>query len=317
MKIHLPNSAFIGNIDPFLRSINMANPDYLSITANKSWVSVHPVILTMLASLATHIGHTHVTLEDFTAKSRNYFERMHLFKFLDPALQTTITEREPSGRFIPITQIQDSLALTTFVTDMIPLLHLPQHQAEPIRYVVSELVRNVLEHSSSPYGAFVAAQYYPKSNAIKIGVADTGVGIHSTISRSHIAPTNLEAIHLALEPGITGTTAREGGTSQNAGAGLFFIKSIAHINQSLFMIYSGTGFYKLLKNTKSKLPIDPWDNRHTKYNDLPSWQGTVVAVDISLDNTQEFTTLLELIRRSYSQAIKARRKERYRKPRFI
>lgn len=317
MKIHLPNSAFIGNIDPFLRSIDVTNPSSLSITANKSWVSVHPVILTMLASLATHIGHTHVTLEDFTAKSRNYFERMHLFKFLDPSLQTTITEREPSGRFIPITQIQDSLALTAFVTDMIPLLHLPRNQAEPIRYVVSELVRNVLEHSSSPNGAFVAAQYYPKSHAIKIGVTDTGVGIHASISHSHLASTDLDAIHLALEPGITGTTSREGGTSQNAGAGLFFIKSIAHVNQSLFMLYSGTGFYKLLKNTKSTLPIDPWKDRHTKHNDLPYWPGTIVAVDISLNNTQEFTTLLDLIRRSYSQAIKARRRERSRRPKFI
>lgn len=317
MKIHLPNSAFIGNIDPFLRSIKTGDSDKLEITSNKSWVSVHPVILTMLAAKATSIGHKHVTLEAFTAKSRNYFERMHLFHFLDPSLQTTITEREPSGRFIPITQIKDSLTLSTFVTDMIPLLHLTPPHAESIRYVVSELVRNVLEHASSRYGAFVAAQYYPKSNAIKIGVADTGVGIKATISHAHKAPTDLEALRLALQPGITGTTSREGGTSQNAGAGLFFIKSIAHVNQSLFMIYSGTGFYKLRKNTKKSLPIDPWQDRHTKYNDLPSWPGTVVAVDISLDNTPEFTSLLDQIRRSYTQAIKERRKARYRQPRFI
>ena len=317
MKIHLPNSAFIGNIDPFLRSIDTSNPTILEITANKNWVSVHPVILTMLAAKARKVGHEHVKLEEFTAKSLNYFERMHLFQFLDASQAHTITEREPSGRFIPITQIRDSIALSNFVTDMIPLLHLPPHQAEPIRYVVSELVRNVLEHASTKHGAFVAAQYYPKSNAIKIGVADTGVGIKATISHSHSVKTDLEAIHLALQPGITGTTSREGGTSQNAGAGLFFIKSIAHVNQSLFMLYSGQGFYKLRKNTKKSLPIDPWKDNHTKHNNLPPWDGTIVAVDISLDNTPEFTSLLDLIRRSYTQAIKARRQARYRKPKFI
>lgn len=35
MKIHLPNSAFLGNIDPFLRGFNTANPDKLEISANK------------------------------------------------------------------------------------------------------------------------------------------------------------------------------------------------------------------------------------------------------------------------------------------
>ncbi|MHB2025452.1 MAG: hypothetical protein ACYCPQ_02255 [Elusimicrobiota bacterium] len=88
-------------------------------------------------------------------------------------------------------------------------------------------------------GALLCAQYYPKSNAIRIGIADTGVGIKSTITRSHRAETDLEAIRLALTPGITGATPREGGTEQNAGAGLFFIKSIASVNRDFFAVYSG------------------------------------------------------------------------------
>ena len=317
MKLHLPNSAFIGNIDSFLRGFVPSDPGSLTITSNPNWVSVHPLVLVMLASLSADLKPGSITIDNFEAKSKNYFERMGLFKFLGIQSGISIVKHESAGRFVPITQIKDSITLSQFVTDIIPLLHLDPLQTESIRYIVSELVRNVLEHSRSPHGAFVAAQYYPKSNSIKIGVADTGVGIKESISHSHLVKTSLEAIRLALMPGITGTTKQEGGTSQNAGAGLFFIKSIAHVNHSLFAVYSGSGFYKLLKNTKKSLPFDPFVDNHSKHNDFPKWQGTIVGVDISLDNTPEFTSLLDLIRQSYRDAIKSRRPKRYNKPQFI
>ena len=138
---------------------------------------------------------------------------------------------------------------------------------------MSELIRNVLEHARSSKGAFVAAQYYKKSNAIKIGVADTGIGIRSSITQSHKTNSDLDAIRLALTPGITGTTNQEGGTAQNAGAGLFFTKSIAHVNNSFFVVYSGSGLYKLLKNDRRSLPTDPFRDNHTKHSDLPIWQA--------------------------------------------
>jgi anti-sigma regulatory factor (Ser/Thr protein kinase) len=202
---------------------------------------------------------------------------------------------------------------------MIPLLHLAAEQAKTTGYIVSELVRNVLEHSEARTGALLCAQYYKKSNSIRIGIADTGLGIKATITRSHRAENDLEAIRLALMPGITGTTRKEGGTEQNAGAGLFFIKSIASVNRDFFVIYSGAGLFKLLKKTsarKIRLHADPFEDRHTAAAHMPYWQGTVVGVDITLDQTEEFSRLLDAIRETYGSAIRERRKERYKKPRF-
>ncbi|EKD68051.1 MAG: hypothetical protein ACD_48C00094G0001, partial [uncultured bacterium] len=45
MKIHIPNSAFLGNIDPFLRNFDTSNPEMLEITANKQWISIHPMVI--------------------------------------------------------------------------------------------------------------------------------------------------------------------------------------------------------------------------------------------------------------------------------
>lgn len=123
----------------------------------------------------------------------------------------------------------------------------PPNKLKMIRYVISELVRNVLEHSKSLIGAIACAQYFKKTNRISIGVADRGIGIFSAMAKHHIAKSNLDAIKLALKPGISGTTNRLGGTEYNAGAGLFFTKSIAYVSKDYFMIYSGDALFKLLK----------------------------------------------------------------------
>jgi anti-sigma regulatory factor (Ser/Thr protein kinase) len=231
-------------------------------------------------------------------------------------------EHEPAGRFIPLTQIKTSEELTKFITEMTPMLHL---QAEPERaktlgYIVSELVRNVIEHAQAENGAILCAQYYKKSNSIRIGIADTGLGIKATINQSYAAETDLEAIQLALTPGITGTTRREGGTEQNAGAGLFFIKSIAVVNGDFFVLYSGSGLYKLLKPTAAnrfRLNADPFKDRHSEDNQMPFWHGTAVGVDITLDQTKEFSLLLDAIHQTYSAAVSDRRKARYKRAQFI
>jgi anti-sigma regulatory factor (Ser/Thr protein kinase) len=321
MKVHLPNSAFLGNIDPFFRAFDSLHPNKLEITANKKWISVHPVVLSMVAALGLKVGKSNIHCEKMEATSKHYFERMGLFKFLGIKSEIQITEHEPAGRFIPLIQIKNSAELTKFITDMIPLLHLEPKQAEPIRYIVSELTRNVLEHSQSEFGAILSAQYYKKSNTIRIGIADAGIGIHRSINQSHSAPTDLEAIKLALTPGITGTTRREGGTEYNAGAGLFFIKSIAKVNHDFFLIYSGKAMYKLLKSNQRKQHIklyaDPFKDRHSSDENLPYWNGTIVGIDISLDATKEFSILLDLIRETYIKTVRERKKAKYRRPKFI
>ena len=52
------------------------------------------------------------------------------------------------------------------------------------------------------------------------------------------------------------------------------------------MIYSGDAMYKLLKSRplKKRLYADPFKDRHSKGEDFPVWKGTVVGIDISLDN---------------------------------
>ena len=321
MKIFLPNAAYIKNFDSFLDHFDSKNDKKLKITTHEKWVNVHPAILTLVAALALKIGPDNVIIDDVTAKSGHYLDRMGLYALINASSPFEIKEHESAGKFIPLTVIKNQTEQSKFITDMIPMLHLPPDKADAIKYTVGELVRNVLEHSKSFNGAIVAAQYYQKSNVIRLGICDTGIGVWQSISRSWSAKTNLEALHLALQPGITGTTKREGGTEDNAGAGLFFIKSMLAISRNYFLIYSGTAIFRLLKRRKTigfpKLNANPVADRHSETNTAPFFQGTLVAVDISLDDTQEFTAILGAIRAIYSTAIKERKKARYKKPQFI
>ena len=315
MKVHIPNSAFIGNIDPFIAGIDMSHPSELKITTNDRWIAVHPVVLCMIAALGKKADT--VTIDSVTARSGHYMTRMGLYDYLGISSPDHIEEHDAAGRFIPLTTIQTSTQLSDFLNDVVPILHLPAEQARSIRYILSELVRNVLEHSFSDYGAIVAVQYYKKTNTIRIGIVDTGMGISSSMTETYHPSSDLQAIKYALMPGVTGTTRREGGTDYNAGAGLFFIKSIASINEDLLLLYSGSSMYKLLKNVKKKLHADPDRDNHSEKMDLPYWQGTAVGIDINLNSSEAFTSLLKLIQNTYSQALQERRKERYRKAQFI
>jgi hypothetical protein len=321
MKLFLSNSVWVGNFDAFLRTFDPSDSKHLEITTHDHWINVHPAVLTMIAALGMTIDAKNIHIDEVVARSGHYLERMGLFKLLGINSQFSIEEHEEAGRFIPLTVIKTPGDQTRFITDMIPLLHLAPVQSDAIKYTIGELVRNVIEHSESQNGAVVAAQYYPKSNTIRLGICDTGVGIKRTINYSWHAENDLAAIKLALVPGVSGTTRKEGGTDVNAGAGLFFIKSMAMVGRNYFMIYSGNGLYKLLKRRATKrlpkLNADPSKDKHAETDAAPYFPGTLVAIDISLDTTEEFTSLLGVIRRTYTQAVRERRKARYKQPQFI
>ena len=321
MQIHIPNSAFLGNIETFLQAYKPDDPDSLRVTFHPKWVSVHPFVLAMTAALALECRERgfQPTTSELTFPSLPYLVRMKLFEFLGVPQPAAIVEHEAAGRFIPLSQVRSSKELQQFITEMVPLLHATPAEVEPIQYVMSELIRNVLEHSQSPRGAIVCAQYFKETKRIAIGVADAGTGVKKTM-KIHGPKNHLDAIIMALRPGITGTTRRFGGTETNAGAGLFFTRNIAKVSRNHFLIYSGDAAFKLRKtppNSQMLLFADPTRDRNTARDDLPFWNGTVVGIDIAISPDQTFAGLLKLIRSAYRLDVKKQKHEFFKRPKFI
>jgi len=325
LEVHLPNSGFLGNIELFLRKLRFENPKELNISFNPKWVSVHPVILAAVAAIAEECKLNNVPIvvpRQLAPKSYPYFVRMGLFDCIGIKSPQEIEFHEGAGRFVPLRKISSGAELSNFISDMIPLLHAKPENADPIKYVVSELIRNVLEHAESPVGAFICAQYFKNKNRISIGVADRGMGITNSMSISHTVNNDKEAINLALRPGITGTTKRIGGTENNAGAGLFFTRNIAKASDNLFFIYSGNAYFKQLKKKKQpaeqmELFSDPFLDPCTVRSDAKVWNGTIVGLDIAAEGGKSFSHLLGNIRQAYSLDVKHKNKEKYKRPRFI
>ncbi len=293
MKIFIPNSAWIQNVGGFLSKYDPSVPDHLEIGFNDRWVSVHPSILALTACAGLLVRHRGGTVSGHVPQIRSlpYLIRMGLFNYLgiDPGKQ--IAEHEAAGRFVPLTNIRNNEDLRIAITDLVPLLHAPPEVAAPIKYVFSEMVRNALEHSGSPVGAVVCAQYFKNSNRISIGIADAGRGILKSMRQHHAVANSKDAIGLALRPGITGVTSRIGGNEFNAGAGLFFTKSIAALSRNLFLLYSGDAAFKLLRIPEGGptiLNADPKDDKHRFLTTIPEWPGTIVWNPYQCRGRQEF-----------------------------
>ena len=185
-------------------------------------------------------------------KSIPYLQRMGLFRSLGFSdIKDTVVHDE-TGRFIPLTKIRNAKELSHFIKSVDPILHTNRNNSRAIKHVFSEILRNVIEHSGSPYGGNVCATYNKRRNKISIGISDIGQGIYKSISKYHHVKSEKEAIQLALTPGISGVTKRIGGNSENAGAGLFFTKSIAQSTHNHFLIYSGATYYKLRYRAKQQ-----------------------------------------------------------------
>ncbi len=320
MRIHLPNSAYLQNIEGFIRRYTPEDGPQLLVSSHETYIHLHPFALAMIACAAVTCREEgqRVTSAVCDVSSIPYLVRMRLFEHLGIDPPRTIVEHEEAGRFIPISRIRDAADLKRVISDLVPLLHAAPAVADPIRYVISELGRNVLEHARTGIGAFACAQYYSKSGRVAIGMADSGVGLLESLRHSHRVTDDRQAMYMSLTPGVSGATARIGGNETNAGAGLYFVKSIAQLSGTHFVIYSGRSMFKLLKGHGQEMMLsgDPRMNKHTIRDDLPSWQGTVVGIDISVDEHADFARLLKGISQSYALDVRKRQKDYYRMIRF-
>jgi hypothetical protein len=137
------------------------------------------------------------------------------------------------------------------------------------------------------------------------------------MQRSHKVATAQDAVQLALQPGITGATSRVGGNEFNAGAGLFFTKSIATLSRNRFFLYSGDSMFRLMKTRMRYVPelhTNPRNDPHS-FVTAPEWPGTVVGIDLNIEQGVEFAELLEQIRKAYFIDVK-RKKDFSKKIRF-
>lgn len=152
-----------------------------------------------------------------------------------------------------------------------------------LRYVLSELMYNTLEHGKR-FGKFVNQEkripsiieftWYKLRNELHFVVADIGIGIKKHLEQS-FGPfeTDEEAIRMALRPNVSGTFAvNDPYTSKNnAGVGLFLSSNlIKRLNADMHVV-SGRGVVHV-----SPMDVTGGTLHH-------SWPGTFVLIKVKLE----------------------------------
>jgi len=263
------------------------------------WAHMEPVALAMAAAWgAWQRRHGRSIRVENLGPNANYAARMHLFQHLGAAYAFGSAEHDERGRFLPLTQVRTGDDVRGVIGDLAGLLYL---EDEPdglaaVKYCVSELLRNVLEHSGSPDGAFVCAHRYTgKTPRVRVAVADCGAGIAGHLGQAHwdASIDDLVALGLAMQLGITGAVRGVYGTSNNAGAGLFFTRGIAKGTGGYFLLISERAGYRLRRweqepNVITPYP-DPFDEpRSDRWRFEAGWRGTVVGVEIRTDRIADY-----------------------------
>jgi hypothetical protein len=311
-KLIVPNDAtihtarnFLTSCDPYAYQEGERNA---VLELHPKWSHVDPFALSTIAAWGGWCKRQGLDIEiENLGKHANYAARMRLFQHLSVDYNPLVIEHEEAGRFLPLTQVQNYEQLTAVIASISALLHL---EAEPdalaaVQYCVSELLRNVLEHSGSPEGAFICAHRYTGRDPrrVAIAVADCGQGVAAHLGNTY--PEALEnariALGLAMRPGITGARRGLYGTPENAGAGLFITRSIAKGTGGYFLFQSGEAAYRLRRTLNPEDQIDLYfealdEPRHDLWTPIPNWLGTTVAVEIRTDNIEDFQEFFGWIR---------------------
>lgn len=151
-----------------------------------------------------------------------------------------------------------------------------------LRYVISELLYNTIEHGRSVryfngqqkvLPSVIQFTWYQKANELHFIIADLGIGIKKHLEQTYPSfDSNTDAIFEAIKYNVSGTFGITDPykSKDNAGVGLFISSNIIQKLDADMHILSGDGL----------VHISPRDiTRHSVKN---SWPGTLILVSLRL-----------------------------------
>lgn len=225
--IRLPRLMLGSNLPQLLHIVAAVEDDEAPVVAIDATdlVTAEPVALCMLASVLSRRARRgqSAIVHNVNQRVKESLERMDV---LAPWLHVAeLAERGPpqapvQARRVSSTRDANAVAnalaraIASFVPqeDLAAILHddpdLRRYGAveQPVGYVMSELLDNALNHSrAGGFGhsaAWVAAQYYPSGDLMRVCVLDDGCGFLRTL-RDHpkvVPKTDLAAVEIAFEP---------------------------------------------------------------------------------------------------------------------
>lgn len=110
---------------------------------------------------------------------------------------------------------------------------------------IDEVILNALTHADSPIDCIVAGQAFPGTDKVEVAVLDLGQTIRGHLAQNPAyadLPSDLAAIQLAVQDGVTGTPPgqRNWRGDPNSGAGLANLKDYCEVGGGELTVLSGS-----------------------------------------------------------------------------
>ena len=177
-----------------------------------------------------------------------------------------------------------------------------------LRYVLSELLYNTLEHGQSYYDfgeafhripSLCQFSWFKNKKEVSFIIADTGIGIKQHLEQAYPGQSSHEeAIIKAMKPQVSGTFGKNDpyNDKNNAGIGLFLSTNIARRLNADMHIVSGNGL----------VHISPRDITNKRLDGF--WPGTFVLVTIKVDKNTSAQTLDAMLQGFREEALSEQQK---------
>lgn len=261
---------------------------------------VDPIGLCLLAATCHQLAKDgrQLKLENMPPAIMDYLARMDLFKACGIEYQESFTRHDRRADLVEICvadkaaegeQLASKIvaALVGLTPDFDPhakpdemtgfLPH--EHLHVPLHYIFSELLENALTHAKragyKDARAWVAAQYYPGRDTIRLAVLDNGCGLLSTLERHSglLEKSHTAAVHLAFVPRVTCNPDLEirPNETANQGVGLTVVREIVSRGGGILRLVSGDALVEQKRDLRLRAhPIKPW-------------QGVILALEFKRD----------------------------------
>jgi len=288
-----------------LANLLFLDKDTTEVTINFNylkWIELGPMTYLLGLLKGWQENDISLSLEGIAARSSPvcYMSRMNFFHLLGHQVAEKFNRQDAGNRFVEFKEITGRAAdtadviaddMATCITggtnelDLFKFTDTPPEDGfyEAIAYSVSELIKNIQQHSCG--NGFIGAQYYPKTDKTQIAIIDTGIGIRESFERSsspHAASigNDLDALNKALEAEVSSKTYKGdplSASAENAGVGLTLLTDVAIQANGAYQLASG---HALLHDQGSSFLGN-------------AYKGTFICLSFTRTELDQFQNLLE------------------------
>jgi hypothetical protein len=254
--IRLPRYVFEENLPHFLGSIWAPEKEeelVVDFAHAKYLIPVAVAALVARIDYAQRKGHAFTPIGLDRCENLRYLQRIDFFERLGFALPENFRRHPPGSAFVPIREIEPgpvSLTDDPTSTELAKCVaNGDGNEAFKLaQYTLGEVIGNLRHHAGER--GFVCAQYVAPHDRARIGIADSGIGIHESFRRSSSPQyregmDDAQTLELAMAPWSSSKAHLRGlyGQAANKGVGLTMVRFMVAESLGYFFLASGNAWW--------------------------------------------------------------------------